>query len=93
MFETPEIRTSFVNAIVSWIEVSYEIVDTTQLEDIRLSLSALSDEKLIEAGKEVEGFEKESRETSVRLDRQLVSVEHSIEEDNERANVTIALFS
>ena len=92
MFETAEMRTSFVNAIVSWIQISYEIVDTDQLENIRSSLSALSDEKLIEAGTEVENFEKESKNTMNRIERQVISVEHTLDEDIERLNVPLPLF-
>ncbi len=93
MFETPEIRTSFVDAIVTWIESSYDIHDSIQLEEIRTSLTVLSDEKLIEAGKEVEDFEKSSKDTMGRLNRQVTSVEHSIEEEKERSEITLPLFS
>lgn len=49
MFETLEIRISFVDAIVEWIRVSYEMNDLDQLQHIRNSLTELPDEKLIEA--------------------------------------------
>lgn len=93
MFETPEIRTSFINAIVSWIEINYDLHENEQLENIRTSLTSLSDEELYHAGEEVETFEKESKNTISRLDRQILSVEHSVEEDQERSNVTLNLFS
>jgi hypothetical protein len=92
MFETPEIRTSFINAIVSWIETSYDI-HGEQLEDIRSSLTSLSDEKLMEAGKEVEDFEMTSRNTVGVIDRKMIRVEHAIEEDKEKANISLPLFS
>lgn len=92
MFETQEIRTSFINAIAAWIESSYNI-HGEQLEDIRSSLAALPDDELIKAGTEVETFEKESKTTLQRMERQVLSVEHSIEETIERSNVSLPVFS
>lgn len=92
MFETPEIRTSFVNAIVAWIESSYDI-HGEQLEDIRASLTSLPDAELITAGTEVETFEKESKNTFQRIERQMVYTEHSLEETIERTSITPPLFS
>ncbi len=93
MFETLEIRTSFVDAIVEWIRISYEMNDSNQLEDIRISLTELPDEKLIEAGKEVEYFENESKSKLAVIERRIVSVEHSIEEGFEKSQVALPLFS
>lgn len=93
MFETLEIRISFVDAIVEWIRVSYEMNDLDQLQHIRNSLTELPDEKLIEAWKEVEAFEKESATTLARIDRQIISVEHSLIEENERTDIQLPLFS
>lgn len=92
MFETPEIRTSFIGAIVGWIEASSDI-HGEQLEYIRTSLTALPDDELIQAGIEVENFEKESKSALNRIGRQVVSVEHSLEETIERANVPLPLFT